>query len=169
MDKLNNINHLGEFDRLIKIVVSKLYHFACNDYDSLSSFAIVTDEGYECFGVAINTDIYFNDLVEFRTSDEDYWNTAEWYEEMLESHYKIAELDEVWKFLATLNEEDKNKHFLVSCLNALQSIRTKDNLNICLQVHITDHGFDKKLFEIVEILNPKEVADSYKEYYLGWN
>lgn len=141
--------------------VSFYYQLAKEQYPNLSSFAIVTDESFDTFLIAVNHNEYFEDLKNENITDEDYWNTAEWTDERFSRTSVNDNIKNIKCFLSN-NGIDENE-FLDMCLNALKSVH-KD---ICVFVHITDFAFHQKLYDIVQVLNGDEIAKSYQDYYLA--
>ena len=154
---------MKEIAKYIEESVLFYFNLAKDNYGNLSSFAIVTDESFDTFLIAINTNNFFFELENKKICEDDYWNPAEWVEESLDEKYFNSSIEYVNNFLEKnpIDEID----FLDICLKALQKIN--DN-NICMFVHITDHGFDQNLYEVVKKLNSESIAESYKNYYLNW-
>lgn len=153
---------MKEIAKYIEDSILFYFNLAKNNYKNLSSFAIVTDESFDTFLIAINTDKFFFKLENGEICEDDYWNTAEWIEESLDEKYFNSNIEYVNTFLEENHIDDIA--FFDICLKALQKIN--DNKDICMFVHITDQGFNKNLYEIVKELNGENVAESYKNYYL---
>lgn len=145
--------------------VNFYYQLAKEKYPNLSSFAIVTDESFDTFLIAVNNDEYFDDLESENIADEDYWNTAEWTDERFNKNAFNVNIENIKNFISENYDIDEND-FLDMCLNALKSVH-KDK-DICVFVHITDFSFHQKLYEIVKELNGDKIAQSYQEYYTGY-
>lgn len=145
--------------------VNFYYQLAKEKYPNLSSFAIVTDESFDTFLIAVNNDEYFDDLESENIADEDYWNTAEWADERFNKNDFNVNIENIKNFISENYDIDEND-FLDMCLNALKSVH-KDK-DICVFVHITDFAFHQKLYEIVKELNGDKIAQSYQEYYTGY-
>lgn len=142
--------------------VSFYYQLAQEKYPDLSSFAIVTDESFDTFLIAVNHNEFFDDLKNENIADEDYWNTAEWTDECFDRNAFNINIEDINNFISENRDIDENE-FLDMCLNALKSVH-KD---ICVFVHITDFAFHQKLYDIVKELNGDEIAKSYQDYYLA--
>ncbi|MDO4229162.1 MAG: hypothetical protein Q4C98_05050 [Capnocytophaga sp.] len=160
---------MNNFLDLINEAVNFYYKSVVEDYDDISSFAIVTDEGFECFQIAVNRNRFFADLINEDSEDvldwcdEDFWNTGYWSYEDLTPIYNFPKMNDISNIL---EQNSLTDDFLChTFLNALMKIRDKDNKDICMFVHKTDSSFDERLFEIVKKLNGDEVAESYREYY----
>lgn len=145
--------------------VNFYYQLAKEKYPNLSSFAIVTDESFDTFLIAVNNDEYFDDLESENIADEDYWNTAEWTDECFDRNSFNDNIENINDFISGNYDIDKNE-FLDMCLNALKSVH--QDKSICVFVHITDFAFHQKLYEIVKELNGDKIAQSYQEYYTGY-
>lgn len=160
---MKNSNKLS---KLILNTVNFYYDIADKNFHNLSSFAIVTDESFRTFLIAINTNVFFTDVKEGKVSSETYWNTAEWTEEALDYKFPSDDMEEINDLL---NSEDQVSElfFLECCTKALDNIRSEENANICLFVHITDFAYSESLFEIVKDLNGTEVAKNYQKYFLN--
>lgn len=152
---------MKEIAKHIEEAVSFYFNLAKDKYINLSSFAIVTDESFDTFLIAVNTNNFFSELENEEICEDDYWNTAEWIEESLDEKYPNSSIEYVNNFLEQ-NSIDKID-FLDICLKKLQKINISDD-NICMFVHITDHGFDQNLCEIVKKINGESIAESYKDY-----
>lgn len=156
---------MNEFVDAINNVVKFYFSLALENYPKLSSFAIVTDENFSTFAIAINESKFFIDVKTKSISDEDYWNPAEWAEESFSSKYINEDKKTIFAFLE--NDEIKGSNVLNTYHNSLLLLRTKDNKNICMFVHITDFEYSETLYKIVKDLNGDEVAQNYKAYFLG--
>ncbi len=152
------------FKKLVKESVQFYYDLAIEKYSDLSSFAIVTDESYDTFIIAINTGKFYKDLESLIISDEDYWNTAEWTEECLDCIYESADAEQINVIISNDNEFTESI-FLEACFEALKSIRNEDNSDVCMFIHLTDYGTSINLLNIVNHLNSKNIFASYKKYH----
>lgn len=152
---------MKDFIENIQQAVAFYFNIAVNNYQNLSSFAIVTDESFDTFLIAINTNHSFEKLQQGIICSEDYWNTAEWQEESLDTVYFNENIESIQDFLGQ-NTIDENV-FFGACLDALKRIKRDD---ICMFLHITDFEFHQELYNIVNQLNGEEIANSYKDYYL---
>lgn len=174
----------ADIQQLMQKITQVSFDTAIKDYPNLSSFAIVTDEDLTCFDIAINDDLFFADVIAGKATDEDFWNTAEWTEELF-----CEKIPSLWADLNLVNEltdqlshqlyddtqavpnlrrefdTDYDKIFLESCYQALARLRTPQNQNITLFIHVTDSDFHQELFDIVEKLNDKKVSDYYLSYH----
>lgn len=159
--------NIADFSNLINEIIEFYYKSVSSEYDNLSSFAIVTDSGFETFLVAINKGKYFLDLVKENISDEEYWNVAEWDTQSLSKKYHFSRKQDIIDFLEN-NSLDQN--FLYDLFsNSLTRVRDDDNSDVCMFLHITDHHFDEGLYEIVKQLNGSDIANSYKKYHQSYN
>ena len=154
------------FKILVKNSVKFYYNLAIEKYPNLSSFAIVTDEDYDTFIIAINTNKFYKDLKDWVITDEDYWNTAEWTEECLDCVYESSDAEEINSLINDQHQITEDL-FLESCFEALKNIRNEDNTDICIFIHLTDYGSSGNLLNIVKKLNNKNIFESYKEYHFS--
>ena len=152
------------FGKLVKDSVQFYFNLAIEKYPNLSSFAIVTDESYDTFIIAINTNGFYKDLKDWKITDEDYWNTAEWIEECLDCVYESNDIEQI-NYLINYQEGIAESVFLDACFKALKNVRSDNNSDVCMFVHLTDYGSSKKLLNIVQELNSKAIVESYKEYH----
>lgn len=147
--------------------VAFYYQLAKEKYPDLSSFAIVTDESFDTFLIAVNNNEFFDNLKNEKVCDECYWNTAEWQDECFDDKAFNFNIENITDFLNSKDyDEFDEDEFLNICLNALKSIH--NDKRVCVFVHITDFSSNQKLYDIVKELNGDEVAESYKNYYSGW-
>ncbi len=153
---------MDKLTQLINACTEYYIEVAKSEYANVSSFAIITTEDFAPFDFAVNTNGFFEDMQNKKISDEDYWNTAEWVEEMLSAKYpnpKIEELNEL------LSDNLEKPHFLAICKQALKNIRKNTDSKVCLFVHCTDFATSEELHNIVAELNTDDIYQSYKEYY----
>lgn len=155
---------MNEFANVVKNVVEFYFKLALENYPKLSSFAIVTDENFSTFAIAINEDKFFTDVESKILSDEDYWNPAEWTEESFSSKHKNEDKKIIFQFLE--DNKLKDSDILYAFQKSLLSLRKEDNKNICMFIHITDFEYSKSLNDIVKLLNGENLSQHYKKYFL---
>lgn len=156
---------MNEFSKVVNGVVKFYFDLANKTYPKLSSFAIVTDENFSTFSIAINVNEFFIDVGNQIISDEDYWNTAEWTDESFSSHCKNDDKTLIFKFLE--NKEFKESEVLDVFHKSLLSLRTKENEKVCIFLHITDFIYLEYLYNIVKDLNGSVIAENYKKYFIS--
>lgn len=169
--------------QLMQKIVEISFNKAIEIYPNLSSFAIITDEDLRCFEIAINENLFFDDILAGKGSNEEFWNTAEWQSE--EFVYTVSELRAdlllLFELLDKVEQQEVgeeftspysqtfsseyDKFFIDSCYQALCHIRKPTYQAITMFVHVTDFTFHQELFDIVKKLNTKQIGEYYLTYY----